>query len=129
MLVRFCSISGVPLEKFLSPEKIQQIVERTRTGGAEIVNYLKTGSAYYAPSASVVAMVESIIRDKKRVLPCAVSLEGEYGYKNLFVGVLAKLGKGGVEQVIELALNDSEKQLLQKSADSVKSLIETVEAK
>jgi malate dehydrogenase len=125
-MVRYCSISGVPLEKFLPAKKIEEIVDRTRNGGAEIVNYLKTGSAYYAPSSSVVQMVESILKDKKRILPCAVWLEGEYGYSNLFVGVLAKLGKDGLEQVIELDLNDQEKQLLKKSAESVASLMEVV---
>lgn len=122
-MTRYCSISGVPLEKFLSAEKIQQIVERTKNGGAEIVNYLKSGSAYYAPSASVVQMVEAIIKDKKRILPCAVWLQGEYGLKDLFVGVLAKLGSSGMEQVIELDLNETEKAGLQKSADSVRSLM------
>lgn len=125
-MTRYCSISGVPLEKFLSAEKIQQIVERTKNGGAEIVNYLKSGSAYYAPSASVVQMVESIIKDKKRILPCAVWLQGEYGLKDLFVGVLAKLGSSGMEQVIELDLNETEKAGLQKSADSVRSLMDVI---
>lgn len=125
-MTRYCSISGVPLDKFLSAEKIQQIVERTKNGGAEIVNYLKSGSAYYAPSASVVQMVESIIKDKKRILPCAVWLQGEYGLKDLFVGVLAKLGSSGMEQVIELDLNETEKAGLQKSADSVRSLMDVI---
>ena len=125
-MTRYCSISGVPLEKFLSAEKIQQIVERTKNGGAEIVNYLKSGSAYYAPSASVVQMVEAIIKDKKRILPCAVWLQGEYGLKDLFVGVLAKLGSSGMEQVIELDLNETEKAGLQKSADSVRSLMDVL---
>lgn len=125
-MTRYCSISGVPLEKFLTAEKIQQIVERTKNGGAEIVNYLKSGSAYYAPSASVVQMVEAIIKDKKRVLPCAVWLQGEYGLKDLFVGVLAKLGSSGIEQVIELDLNETEKAGLQKSADSVRSLMDVL---
>ncbi len=128
-MVRYCSISGVPLNKFLSESKINEIVERTRNGGAEIVNLLKTGSAFYAPSSSVVQMVESIVKDKKRVLPCAVSLEGEYGFSNLFVGVLAKLGTNGVEQVIELDLNETEKQQLKKSADAVKGLVDVVEGR
>ncbi|NBW98678.1 malate dehydrogenase, partial [bacterium] len=126
-MTRYCSIAGVPLEKFLSSEKIAQIVERTKNGGAEIVNYLKTGSAYYAPSASTVQMVEAIIKDKKRILPCAAWLEGEYGISNLFVGVLAKLGANGMEKVIELDLNESEKAGLKKSADSVKSLVAVLE--
>jgi len=127
-MTRFCSIGGAPLEALLSKEKIDQIVERTKNGGLEIVNFLKTGSAFYAPAASVVAMVESIVRDKKRVLPCAVELNGEYGYKNLFVGVLAKLGSNGMEKVIELDLNESEKAMLKKSADAVKGLVETMES-
>lgn len=126
-MTRYCSIAGVPLEKFLSAEKIGQIVERTKNGGIEIVNYLKTGSAYYAPSASTVQMVEAIIKDKKRILPCAAWLEGEYGISNLFVGVLAKLGANGMEKVIELDLNESEKAGLKKSADSVKSLVGVLE--
>lgn len=125
-MTRYCSIAGVPLEKFLPAATIEKIVERTKNGGAEIVNYLKTGSAFYAPSASVVQMVESVVRDKKRILPCAVSLEGEYGIRDLFVGVLCKIGKTGMEQVIELDLNETEKQLLKKSADSVKQLIDVI---
>lgn len=127
-MTRYCSIAGVPLEKFLPAATIEKIVERTKNGGAEIVNYLKTGSAFYAPAASVIQMVEAVVRDKKRVLPCAVALEGEYGIKDLFVGVLCKIGRGGMEQVVELDLNETEKTLLKKSADSVKSLIEVVEA-
>ncbi len=128
-MTRFCSIGGAPLEKFISAKKIEEIVERTKNGGAEIVNFLKTGSAFYAPAASAVQMAEAIIKDKKRVLPCAVNLQGEYGINNLFVGVLAKLGKNGVEQVIELELNETEKTLLKKSADSVKGLVDVLEAK
>jgi malate dehydrogenase len=127
-LTRYCSIAGVPLEKFLSKEKIDQIVDRTRNGGAEIVNFLKTGSAFYAPAASAVQMTEAIIRDKKRILPCAVELEGEYGINKLFVGVLAKLGSQGVEKVVEIDLNDTEKAMLKKSADAVKSLVDVLEA-
>jgi malate dehydrogenase len=128
-MVRYCSISGIPLEKFLPAEKIEEIVTRTRNGGAEIVNFLKTGSAFYAPSSSVVQMAEAILKDKKRVLPCAVSLEGEYGFNNLFVGVLAKLGKTGVEEVIKIDLNETEKQQLQKSTDAVKSLVDVLEGR
>lgn len=126
-MIRYCSIAGVPLEKLLPPDKISQIVDRTRNGGAEIVNLLKTGSAFYAPSASVVQMTESIIKDKKRILPCAVWLEGEYNLRDVFVGVLAKLGKNGMEQVIELDLNDTETIALNKSAESVRHLITTLE--
>jgi malate dehydrogenase len=127
-LTRYCSIAGVPLEKFLPKEKIDQIVDRTRNGGIEIVNHLKTGSAFYAPASSAVQMTEAIIRDKKRVLPCAVELEGEYGISRLFVGVLAKLGSQGVEKVIEIDLNETEKAMLKKSADAVKSLVDVLEA-
>jgi malate dehydrogenase len=126
-MTRYCSISGIPLQKFLPQNKIDEIVERTRNGGAEIVNFLKTGSAFYAPSSSAVQMAEAILKDKKRILPCAVSLEGEYGITNLFVGVLVKLGRGGVEQVIEIDLNETEKQQLEKSAASVKSLVSVLE--
>ncbi len=128
-MVRYCSISGVPLNKFLSEKKIEEIVDRTRNGGAEIVNFLKTGSAFYAPASSVVQMVEAIVKDKKRVLPVAVSLEGEYGTNNLFVGVLAKIGAKGVEQVVELDLNDTEKQQLQKSTEAVKGLVDVIEGR
>ncbi len=126
-MTRFCSIAGVPLEKFLSTEKINEIVERTKNGGIEIVNYLKTGSAFYAPSASVVQMVEAIVRDKKRVLPCAISLEGEYGVKGLFVGVLAKIGSNGLEKVIQLDLNETESANLKKSTEAVKTLVDVIE--
>lgn len=126
-MTRYCSIGGAPLTCFLSQEKIDEIVTRTRNGGIEIVNYLKTGSAFYAPSASVVQMVESIIKDKKRVLPCAVWLEGEYGIKDTFVGVLAKLGTNGMEKVVELELNDEERGMLSTSVDAVRSLVTTLE--
>ena len=125
-MLRYCSIAGVPLEKFLSKEQIQKIVERTRNGGAEIVNYLKTGSAFYAPAASSVQMVEAIVRDKKRVLPCAVHLEGEYGVRDLFVGVLCKIGAGGMEKVVELELNAEEKAELDKSVAAVKGLVDVI---
>lgn len=128
-MTRYCSIAGVPLEKFLSPQKIDEIVKRTANGGAEIVNLLKTGSAFYAPAASVVQMVEAVVRDKKRVLPCAAWLQGEYGYSDLFVGVLCKIGSGGLEKVIELDLNETEKTLLKKSAEAVRGLIEVVEGR
>lgn len=125
-LTRYCSISGVPLEKFLPKEKIDQIVDRTRNGGAEIVNFLKTGSAFYAPASSSVDMVEAIVKDKKRILPAAVELQGEYGIKNLFVGVLVKLGMKGVEQVVDIDLNTEEKAMLKKSADAVQGLIDVI---
>ena len=126
-MIRYCSIAGVPLDKFLPTKKIQEIVDRTRNGGIEIVNFLKSGSAYYAPAASVVQMVEAIVRDKKRILPCAVWLEGEYGFSNIFLGVLAKLGSGGVEEVVKLDLNETETQMFKSSAEAVHKLIEVLE--
>jgi malate dehydrogenase len=107
----------------MKPDRIEAIVKRTREGGAEIVNLLKSGSAFYAPSASVAQMVDSIILDKKQILPCAVRLEGEYGIRGLFVGVPVKLGAKGVEQIVELELTEDERAALQKSADSVKELV------
>jgi malate dehydrogenase len=120
---RHCSVGGVPLTEMLSKEQLDKLVERTRNGGAEIVNLLKTGSAYYAPSASAVQMAESIIKDQKRILPCAAYLEGEYGVKGLFIGVLAKLGAGGLEKVIEVKLNEEERAGLQKSIGAVQELV------
>jgi len=120
---RHCSIGGVPLTEFLNKEQVDKIVQRTRNGGAEIVGLLKTGSAYYAPSASAVQMAEAILKDQKRILPCACYLEGEYGVSGIFVGVLAKLGRGGVEKVIELKLNDEERAGLQISINAVKELV------
>ena len=122
-LARMCTVAGVPISQLLPAERIEQIVQRTRDGGAEIVNLLGTGSAYFAPSASVLQMVDSIMLDKKMIMPCAVYLQGEYGFHNIFVGVPVKLGAGGVEQVIEIELNEGERTLLQKSADAVKELI------
>ena len=122
-LARLSSVAGVPLPDLIPAERLEQIVQRTRDGGAEIVQLLKTGSAYYAPSASVLQMVDSIILDKKMIMPCSVYLEGEYGINGLFVGVPAKLGAKGVEEVIQLDLTESEQAALQKSADSVKELI------
>jgi malate dehydrogenase len=110
----------------LPQEKIDALVTRARNGGIEIVNYLKTGSAYYAPSAAAVQMVEAIVKDKKRVLPCAVYLQGEFGLKDTVVGVPIKLGKSGVEQIMELKLTAEESAALKKSADDVKSNMEKV---
>jgi malate dehydrogenase len=107
----------------LPKERIDAIVDRTRKGGAEIVNLLKTGSAYYAPSAAVVEMVEAILKDKKKILPCAARLEGEYGIKGLFVGVPVKLGAKGVEEIIQIKLTAEENAALQKSAASVRELV------
>ena len=122
-LARMCTVAGVPISKLMKPERIEAIVKRTREGGAEIVNLLKSGSAYYAPSAAVAEMVDAIMLDRKQVLPCAVRLEGEYGIRGLFVGVPVKLGAGGAEQIIELELSDEERGSLQRSADSVKELV------
>ena len=122
-LVRFTTVAGVPVSKLIPAERLAQIVQRTRDGGAEIVNLLGSGSAFYAPSAAVAQMIDSIILDKKMILPCAVYLQGEYGIKDLFVGVPAKLGAKGVEEVIQIELTDEERAALQKSADAVKELV------
>ena len=122
-LPRYSTVAGIPLPDLLSKEKIDAIVTRTRKGGAEIVNLLKTGSAYYAPSAAVVEMVEAILKDKKKILPCAAYLEGEYGISGLFVGVPVKLGARGIEQIIEIKLTAEEKTALDKSAASVRELV------
>lgn len=123
---RHCSIGGVPLTEMLSQERINALVDRTRNGGAEIVGLLKTGSAYYAPSASAVEMAEAIVKDQQRILPCAALLEGEYGVNGLFIGVLCKLGGNGMEKVIEVKLNEEEKAGLKHSIDAVKGLVEAL---
>jgi malate dehydrogenase len=125
-LPRYSTVAGIPLPDLLPKEKIAAIVERTRKGGAEIVNLLKTGSAYYAPSAAVFSMVEAILKDKKRILPCAAYLEGEYGIRGLFVGVPVKLGARGIEQIIEIKLTAEEKAALDKSAASVQELVKVL---
>ena len=122
-LARMCTVAGIPISKLIKPERIDAIVKRTRDGGAEIVNLLKSGSAYYAPSAAVAEMVDAIVLDRKQILPCAVRLEGEYGIRGLFVGVPVKLGARGVEAIIELELSAEERAALQHSADSVKELV------
>ncbi len=122
-LPRYSTVAGIPLPDLLPKERIDAIVDRTRKGGAEIVNLLKTGSAYYAPSAAAVEMVEAILKDKKKILPCAAYLEGEYGIKGLFVGVPVKLGAKGVEEIIQIKLTAEENAALQKSAGSVKELV------
>lgn len=122
-LTRYSTVAGIPLPELLPKDKLEAIVMRTRKGGAEIVNLLKTGSAYYAPSAAAVEMVEAILKDKKKILPCAVYLEGEYGIKGLFVGVPVKLGEAGVEQIIQIELTAEEKAALDKSAASVRELV------
>ncbi len=127
-LVRYTSVGGLPLSALLPPEKIASIVERTRVGGGEIVKLLGDGSAYYAPAAATVQMVEAILRDQKRVLPCTAYLEGEYGLEGMFFGVPCVLGRGGVEKIIEIELDPEENAMLQKSADSVKKTISTLHA-
>ncbi len=122
-LARMCTVAGVPISQLMSAERIEQIVQRTRDGGAEIIKLLGTGSAYFAPSASVLQMVDSILLDKKMIMPCAVYLQGEYGISDLFVGVPVKLGAKGLEQIIEVELDQNERALLQKSADAVKELV------
>jgi malate dehydrogenase len=122
-LARMCTVAGVPISKLIKPDRIEAIVKRTRDGGAEIVNLLKSGSAYYAPSAAVAEMVDAITLDRKQILPCAVRLEGEYGIRGLFVGVPVKLGAAGVEEIVELELSADERTALQRSADSVKELV------
>jgi malate dehydrogenase len=128
-LVRLSSVSGIPLTELIAPEKLAAIVDRTRNGGAEIVKHLKTGSAYYAPSAAAVEMVESILKDKKKVLPCAAYLEGEYGINGLFVGVPCKLGARGIEKIYEIQLTADEKAALHKSAAAVQELVEVMKSK
>jgi malate dehydrogenase len=128
-LVRFTNVSGIPVAELLDEAAIARLVERTRNGGAEIVKYLKTGSAYYAPSAAAVEMAESILRDKKKVLPCAAYLEGEYGLNGVFVGVPVKLGANGIEKVYQVALTAEETAQLNKSAAAVEELIGVLRAK
>ncbi|MGZ7032192.1 MAG: malate dehydrogenase [Thermoanaerobaculia bacterium] len=122
-LPRYSTVAGIPITELISKERINAIVDRTRNGGAEIVNLLKT-SAWYAPGASAVEMVEAILKDKRKILPCAAYLTGEYGLKNLYVGVPVKLGRGGMEKIIEIELTPDESAALRKSADSVKELFD-----
>jgi malate dehydrogenase len=128
-LVRLSNVAGIPLTELISEQRLKEIVERTQNGGAEIVKHLKTGSAYYAPSAAAVEMAESIIKDKKKVLPCAAYLEGEYGIHGLFVGVPVKLGANGIEKIYEIKLSAEESAALHKSADAVKELVEVIKSK
>ena len=123
-LPRYSTCAGIPITELLSKEQIEAIVKRTASGGAEIVNLLKTGSAYYAPSAAAVEMVEAILKDKKKILPCAVYLEGEYGINGLFVGVPVKLGANGVEEIIQINLTTEERAALHKSAAAVQELVD-----
>jgi malate dehydrogenase len=128
-VVRLSNVSGIPLTELMDKATLDKIVDRTRNGGAEIVKYLKTGSAYYAPSAAAVEMAESILKDKKKVLPCAAYLEGEYGINGLFVGVPVKLGARGIEQIYQIKLTDEEQAMLKKSAASVEELVDVLKAK
>ena len=125
-LPRYSTVAGIPITELLAPERIDAIVKRTAGGGAEIVKLLGTGSAYYAPASATVEMVEAILKDKKKILPCSVFLQGEYGIRDLFVGVPVKLGARGVEQVIEIKLSAEEHAALQKSAAAVKELVEII---
>lgn len=121
-LPRYSTVAGIPITELMPQDRIDALVDRTRNGGAEIVGLLKTGSAYYAPSSAAVEMAESILKDKKKILPCAVYLEGEYGINDLFIGVPVKLGTKGAEEVIEITLTETEKTALQHSADAVQEL-------
>jgi malate dehydrogenase len=125
-LPRYSTVAGIPLPDLMSKEVIDRVVERTRKGGGEIVSYLKTGSAYYAPSAAIVEMADAILKDKKKILPCAAYLEGEYGINGLYMGVPVKLGARGIEQIVEISLTNDERIALQKSAAAVQELVEKI---
>jgi malate dehydrogenase len=127
-LISYTTVSGIPVTQLLDRAALDRIVDRTRNGGAEIVAFLKTGSAYYAPSAAAVQMVESIVLDKKRILPCAAWLEGEFGLSGIYCGVPCKLGKGGLEKILEVQLTADEKAALAKSANAVKETMAAVKA-
>jgi len=126
-LPRYSTVAGIPVTELLSKERIDALIERTRKGGAEIVGLLKTGSAYYAPASAAVEMAEAILKDKKKILPCAAYLEGEYGINDLFIGVPVKLGSNGIEEIIQITLTDEENAALKRSADAVKELILKIE--
>ena len=126
-LISYTTVSGIPVTQLLAADKLAAIVARTRSGGAEIVAHLKTGSAYYAPSAAAVQMVDAIVKDKKRILPCSVWLQGEYGLKDVYCGVPAKLGRHGLEQILEVTLTDAEQQELTASAEAVRSIQEMID--
>ena len=127
-LPRYSTVAGIPITELMDKATVDRIVQRTRDGGAEIVKYLKTGSAYYAPSAAATEMAEAILKDKKKILPCAAYLQGEYGIKGLFVGVPCKLGARGLEQIVEIKLTGEEQAALKKSADAVQELIKVIGA-
>ena len=123
-LPRYSTVAGIPITELMPPERIDALVERTRNGGAEIVGLLKTGSAYYAPASAAVEMAEAILKDKKKILPCAACLGGEYGINNLFIGVPVKLGENGVEEIIQIKLTDQEQEALNRSANAVQTLVD-----
>jgi malate dehydrogenase len=125
-LISYTTVSGIPVTQLLAKDKLDAVVDRTRNGGAEIVGFLKTGSAYYAPSAAAVQMVEAIALDKKRILPCAAWLQGEFGLRDVFCGVPCKLGSSGLERVIEVKLTDEEMKALHTSAEGVRSIQATI---
>ena len=125
-LVSTASVSGIPLTHFLGHERIDALIERTRNGGAEIVGHLKTGSAYYAPSAAAVQMTEAIAKDKRRILPCAVYLQGEFGHEGVFLGVPCKLGEGGLQEIVEVELTEAEATALSGSAEAVRTTMEAL---
>ena len=127
-LASYTSVSGIPLSQLLEQDRIDALVERTRKGGGEIVSYLKTGSAYYAPAAAAVQMAEAIVKDKRRILPCAAWLQGEYGFNDLYLGVPCMLGANGLERIIEVELEESERSALKTSAEHVKSTVESLKA-
>jgi len=126
-IVRYTTVSGIPVSHFIPEDKLNAIIERTAKGGGEIVKYLKTGSAYYAPAMAVTEMVESIVKDKKKILPCAAYLEGEYGINGIYFGSPVKLGANGLEEIIEIDLNDAEKEAIKKSEAAVRSVIDILD--
>ena len=128
-LPRYTTVGGIPIQMLLSPERVAAIVERTRQAGGEIVSLLKTGSAFFSPAAATIAMVKAILKDKKRILPCCAYLDGEYGYHDIYFGVPVKLGTNGVEQIIELELNEEQRGRLDKSAASVKEMLDKLTVK
>lgn len=125
-LTRYTTVAGIPVTELIPKDKLDAIVKRTRDGGAEIVSLLKTGSAFYAPAASIVEMIDAIVKDKKKILPCTVLCNGEYGFDDIFIGLPVKLGKKGLEQIIEIKLNEEESDALKKSADTVKKLCQGI---
>jgi len=122
----YTTVAGVPISQLMPKDQLDKIIDRTRKGGGEIVALLKTGSAYYAPSAAVVQMIDAIFNDRKKILPCAAYLEGEYGINGLFVGVPVKLGAGGIEEIVQIKLTPDEQAALEKSAAAVKELVEII---